>query len=193
MGGRTVTRDEILDNLHEQIADRESLIPKDEPNSIFAHDAQVLREVLHLLGDGAKESVATIKDFKVGQTVYILNWEQKKAIKEEVVKVGRKYVTVNKKWCIRFEETYKSGPYLIEKTEIGARMLLFPSEDAVHEYMEREELKKWMHMAADWGNIDRYTLAQLRAVKKILEGNYDSIRKGNQTADGAGEHPNHTV
>ena len=192
MGGRTVTRDEMISNLHEQIADRESLIPKDEPDSIFAYDAQVLREVLRLLGDGAKESVATIKDFKVGQTVYILNWEQK-AIKEEVARVGREYVTVNKKWCIRFEETYESRPYLIEKTEIGARMLLFPSEDAVHEYMEREELKKWVRMAADWDKIDRYTLAQLRAVKKILEGDYDSIRQGNQTADGAGEHPNHAV
>ena len=49
-----MTRDEIISNLHEQIADRESLIPKDEPNSIFAYDAQVLREVLHQLDGGTE-------------------------------------------------------------------------------------------------------------------------------------------
>ena len=54
MGGRTVTRDEIISNLHKQIADRESLIPKDEPDSIFAYDAQVLREVLRLLDGGTE-------------------------------------------------------------------------------------------------------------------------------------------
>ena len=49
-----MNREEVLDNLHEQIADRESLSPKDEPDSIFAYDAQVLREVLHLLDGGTE-------------------------------------------------------------------------------------------------------------------------------------------
>ena len=49
-----MNREEVLDNLHEQIADRESLIPKDEPDSIFAHDAQVLREVLRRLDGGTE-------------------------------------------------------------------------------------------------------------------------------------------
>jgi hypothetical protein len=40
----------------------------------------------------------------------------------------------------------------------------------VDDYIEREELKTWVRTAAGWGNIDRYTLHQLRAVKKILEG-----------------------
>ena len=35
---------------------------------------------------------------------------------------------------------------------------------------EREELKVWVRTAAGWDKIDRYTLAQLREVKKILEG-----------------------
>ena len=51
-----------------------------------------------------------------------------------------------------------------------AHRLLFPSEDAVREYQEREELKEWVRVAAGWDKIGRYTLEQLRAVKKILEG-----------------------
>lgn len=61
-------------------------------------------------------------------------------------------------------------PYLIEETEHGSPRLLFPSEDAVREYQEREELKEWVRVAAGWDKIGRYTLEQLRAVKKILEG-----------------------
>lgn len=52
----------------------------------------------------------------------------------------------------------------------GSPRLLFPSEDAVREYQEREELKEWVRVAAGWDKIGRYTLEQLRAVKKILEG-----------------------
>ena len=36
--------------------------------------------------------------------------------------------------------------------------------------LEREELKEWVRVAAGWDKIGRYTLEQLRAVKKILEG-----------------------
>lgn len=45
-----MTIEEIISSLEDQIADRESLIPKDEPDSIFAHDAQALREAVKLLG-----------------------------------------------------------------------------------------------------------------------------------------------
>lgn len=45
-----MTLEEIISSLEDQIADRESLIPKDEPDSIFAHDAQALREAVKLLG-----------------------------------------------------------------------------------------------------------------------------------------------
>lgn len=41
--------DEIIQSLKDQARDRESLIPKDEPDSIFAHDAEALRGAVELL------------------------------------------------------------------------------------------------------------------------------------------------
>lgn len=117
----------------------------------------------------------TIKDFKVGQTVFIMGEGRTQRDKfrttaAEVVKIGRKYVTISGNWGMQFKETSGSRPYLIEHTEIGAPRLLFPSKAAVDAYCEREELKTWVREAAGWGKIDSYTLEQLRAVKKILEG-----------------------
>ena len=117
-----------------------------------------------------------IKSFKPGQTVYIVgdvrrSREKSFAIEAEVAKVGRKYVTISGRWGERFREVCNGDmPYLIEKTEYGSPRLLFPSEDAVREYQEREELKEWVRVAAGWDKIGRYTLEQLRAVKKILVG-----------------------
>jgi len=116
----------------------------------------------------------TIKDFVVGQTVFIMGdgchqRNRYSTTAAEVVKVGRKYVTVGGNWEMQFEETATSRPYLVEHTEYGAPRMLFPSREAVDEYIEREELKTWVRTAAGWDKIDRYTLAQLRAVKTILE------------------------
>lgn len=44
-----MTLEEIISSLRDQITDRESLIPKDEPDSIFTHDAEALREAVKLL------------------------------------------------------------------------------------------------------------------------------------------------
>ena len=117
-----------------------------------------------------------IKSFKPRQTVYIVGDARRprdkfSAVKAEVAKVGRKYVTISGRWGERFREAHnRDMPYLIEETEYGSPRLLFPSEDAVREYQEREELKEWVRVAAGWDKIGRYTLEQLRDVKKILEG-----------------------
>ncbi|WP_304634416.1 hypothetical protein [uncultured Oscillibacter sp.] len=118
----------------------------------------------------------TIKDFTVGQTAYAMGdgystMIDKYSVSEvRVEKVGRKYVTIAGNWGEQFEETSASRSYLIEHRDCGTPRLLFPSRKAVDDYIEREELKTWVRTAAGWGNIDRYTLHQLRAVKKILEG-----------------------
>ena len=108
----------------------------------------------------------TIKDFKVGQTAFVMGdgsaqRDRFRTVAAEVVKIGN--------WAMRFKETHESRPYLVEHTEYGAPRILFPSREAVDDYIEREELKTWVRTAAGWEKIDRYTLAQLRAVKKILE------------------------
>ncbi len=116
----------------------------------------------------------TIKNFKVGQTVFVMGdgrlaHNKYDTTEAKVVKVGRKYVTISGRWKLQFKETSARRFYLIEQTEVGAPRMLFPSKKAVDEYCEREELKTWVRTAAGWDNIDRYTLAQLREVKKILE------------------------
>ena len=115
-----------------------------------------------------------ITEFKVDQTVYVMGDGQGQKNRFQthegkVIKIGRKYVTISGAWGDQFKETPESRPYLIEHTEVGMHRLLFPSSEAVHDYVEREELKTWVREAAGWSKIDRYSLDQLRAVKKILE------------------------
>ncbi|MDE6837343.1 MAG: hypothetical protein K2P33_03000 [Acutalibacter sp.] len=44
-----MTLKEIIDGMNELILDRESFIEKDDPDSIFAHDAELLREAVKIL------------------------------------------------------------------------------------------------------------------------------------------------
>lgn len=116
----------------------------------------------------------TIKDFKVGQTVFVVGdgctqRDRFRTTEAEVVKIGKKYVTINGNWGMQFKEASESRFYLVEHTECGAPRLLFPSREALDEYRELEELKTWVRSATCWDKIKSYTLAQLRAVKKILE------------------------
>lgn len=81
----------------------------------------------------------TIKDFKVGQTVFIMREDYHKRGKykiteEEVIKVGRKYVTIGGFWEPRFEETGANRPYLVEHVECGTPGMLFLSRKAIDEY-----------------------------------------------------------
>ena len=74
----------------------------------------------------------TIKDFKVGQTVFVMGdgstqRDRFRTTAAEVVKIGRKYVTISGNWAMQFKETHESNPYLVEHTEYGAPRLLFPS------------------------------------------------------------------
>jgi len=116
----------------------------------------------------------TIKEFHVGQTVFLM--DERRGLKDQytttqatVAKVGRKYVTINDVWGRQFKETHDRRPYLYEHKDAGTPLMLFPSQEAVDTYIEHEELKKWVRYAASWSKIDRYTLEQLREVKRILE------------------------
>ena len=117
----------------------------------------------------------TIKDFKVGQTAYILGDRRGKgadlATEAEVIKVGRKYVTVapGARREIRFLEPYTETAFLVEDKDYGVKRLLFPTAEAVDEYNELNNLRSWAQKATDWTKIKEYTIDQLRAVKKILE------------------------
>lgn len=117
-----------------------------------------------------------INQFTKGQTAYILGdgntvISKKEPVEVTVSKIGRKYVTVTTggRLEMQFEETFiEDFPYLCEKTEFGAPRMLFPSSIAAGEYLEREDLKRWVQQAVEWNKIGRYTLEQLREVKRIL-------------------------
>lgn len=121
----------------------------------------------------------TIKGFKVGQTVVIAGdggvarASRKGRAEAVVTKVGRKYVSAmpadgGYETKYREPENERCG-YLIEQTEIGSPRLLLPSIHAADVYYETEELRRWLITAAGWGSVHRYSLEQLREVKKILE------------------------
>ncbi len=116
----------------------------------------------------------TIKDFKVGQTAYILGGGNLTSLglvtETEVFKVGRRYVTIREgRVETRFYEPINSTTYLVEDKDYGSKRLLFLTTNAVDEYKELNDLRNWVQEATNWMKIKNYTLAQLRAVKEILE------------------------
>lgn len=72
-----------------------------------------------------------IKSFKPRQTVYIVGDARRprdkfSAVKAEVAKVGRKYVTISGRWGERFREAHnRDMPYLIEKQSMAHRVSCF--------------------------------------------------------------------
>lgn len=117
----------------------------------------------------------TIKDFKVGQTAYILEDGRRAAfgaaVEVEVAKVGRRYVTIRDgRREARFYEPANSTTHLVEDRDCGAKHLLFLTAEAVAEHKELINLQGWMQEATSWLKVKRYSLDQLREVKKILEG-----------------------
>ena len=62
-----MTLKEIIDGLNELILDRESFIEKDDPDSIFVHDAEVLREavkILQAVESKEKEQIMSKDEFR---------------------------------------------------------------------------------------------------------------------------------
>lgn len=121
----------------------------------------------------------TIKDFEVGQTAYILEDGRRATfgavVEVEVARVGRRYVTVRDgRQEALFYEPANSTTHLVEDRDYGANRLLLLTAKAVTEHKELIDLQNWLQVAANWLKIKRYTLAQLREVKKILEGGEDT-------------------
>lgn len=117
----------------------------------------------------------TVKCFKPGGTAFTLGDGRNRPhmsdpVAVEVVKVGRKYVTVMLNgWEVRFCESCDGETYFTEDKEYGVHRLLFPTCELAVRYREREELKSWLSEETGWLKVDRYSLEQLRQVKQILE------------------------
>lgn len=106
--------EEIIDSLLDQISDRESMIPKDEPDSIFAHDAEALREAVKILRGVEKEERQQQVLGKVCGNC--AKWEPDFATEAGGYcplpirnRPGRKYKTRRTKACLQFEEKRGRG------------------------------------------------------------------------------------
>lgn len=119
-----------------------------------------------------------IKDFAVGQTAYVL--EEKRGPEREVqtmeyivVSIGRKYLRASRdgdsRFPTEFYEPENRSDYLREKKDWAEPLKRFPTKEALTDYIKKEMLIRWLYKAAH-DNAESYTVEQLRAVKKILEG-----------------------
>lgn len=120
-----------------------------------------------------------IKDFKPGQTVFVLTRTRGRTTEHfikryKVVSVGRKYVKAAPEESLTHPTEYylnnETDDYLTENKDWGDRGRLFPTEEAVNNDIEKDMLRSWVRKATDNYKLDTYTLEQLRAVRKILEG-----------------------
>lgn len=123
-----------------------------------------------------------IKDFKVGQTVYVeITGSAKRYKKEEelieeweVVKVGRKYVFARKNCfleAVAFEKKdygyYKES--FVEKTDYSVDYILHTSKTELEESIEYRKLTDYiLKEFRCFGVVTKLSLEQLRKIKAII-------------------------
>lgn len=111
-----------------------------------------------------------LSDFKVGQEVVISGDRRfPEGRKTTVIKIGRKYVTVDGVWSER--QFYADGreDYLVEKITYGSPAALYPSEEAFQNATERARLREKMRRTFDWSSRTKLTLEQLKRIDAIIE------------------------
>lgn len=119
----------------------------------------------------------TIKDFKPGQTVYVLSRTRGRKTEHfikrcTVVSVGRKYVKAAPEGGLNPDEFFlkeENDNYLTENITWREQTKLFLTEAAVNDDIEKDMLRGWLRNAVECYKINSYTLEQLRAIRKILE------------------------
>ena len=125
----------------------------------------------------------SIKDFKVGQTVYVeLTGDASRGkmpeqcIEEwEIVYVGRKYIEAVKKGSDPFlfktvfewREEYKS---FVQKTVRSINYTLYLTKQEIEEKHEESRLFREIERRFRFGSQKDISLEQLRAIHGILEG-----------------------
>ena len=121
-----------------------------------------------------------LKDFKVGQTVWIRltgNAIRGKCgdelIEEWVIdKIGRKYITASKKTSypkgIIFEKGYGYKDRFVEKTDHCVDYIMYETEQEIRDEMEKDEIYRDVQLFFDSFNKSKLTIEQLRSIKKII-------------------------
>lgn len=112
-----------------------------------------------------------ISDFKVGKVAYyqsrVARMQQIEPKEVEVTKVGRKYVYVKDKYTTHeFQLGLPTDMCLFDG--FGGRLYL-----RLEDYLSQKELnllRQEVQEKTKWARIEKYTLDQLRAINKILDG-----------------------
>lgn len=112
-----------------------------------------------------------IKDFIIGDVAFILNmykgYNREPSITKTTVKsIGRKYLTTEN------EQKYVSSNNLYGLQEQDNATLLCPSTADAIFYIEKRNLEKWLGKISVY-DARKYTLEQLRQVKRILSRTED--------------------
>lgn len=124
-----------------------------------------------------------IKDFKVGQTVYVEltgNASREKTAEQcieewEITSVGRKYIKACKKESdvFRFETTFEyreNYGRFVEKTDYCVDYILYPTREELERKFEKSKLLNEVELFfRDWGKPKRLSIEQLKRIKEILE------------------------
>lgn len=124
-----------------------------------------------------------IKDFKVGQTVYVEltgNASRGKTAEQcieewEITSVGRKYIKAGKRsggkiWgeiTFEYRENYKR---FVEKTDCCVDYILYLTRQEIEEKQEKIRLFREIEQRFRCGSQRDIPLEQLRAIHRILEG-----------------------
>lgn len=121
-----------------------------------------------------------IKDFKVGQTVYVeltgnasRGKTPEQCIEEwEITYVGRKYIEALKKGSLfktvfEWREEYKS---FVQKTAYSINYVLYLTKQEIEEKQEKSRLFREIEQRFRYGSQRDISLEQLRAIHGILEG-----------------------
>lgn len=118
-------------------------------------------------------SNVTIKDFHVGESAWSIEHfgNTKKIVEGKVVKVGRKYVTMDG-FGRQYAELPGGGEYLTDHASCGYTSCLFPSEQAAQEFIQKKELILKLRRKVDHisSSGEEYTLTELKKVYEILNG-----------------------
>ncbi len=124
-----------------------------------------------------------IKDFKVGQTVYVeltgnasRGKTPEQCIEEwEITYVGRKYIEAVKKdknqlrfkTVFEWREEYKS---FVQKTVYSINYILYLTRQEIEEKREKNMLLNGIEkFFRDWSKPEKLSIGQLKRIKEILE------------------------
>lgn len=124
-----------------------------------------------------------VKDFKVGQTVYVEltgNASRGKTAEEcieewEITSVGRKYIKAGRMaygriWGERAFEYREEYNGLAEKTDCCVDYILYATKQEIEEKHEKFRLFQEIERRFRYGSSRDLSLEQLRAIHGILEG-----------------------